>query len=158
MHDSFDSPGEDRCELPRFISRRSVIGILAGLGIGTAAFQRALALQAEQAGNVTPELIQQAEWIAGIELSDEDRKAITGSVERDLKRYESLRSVELTNSVPPALAFFAAPPQGAEVDVRRGEVRPIQTAALPRPAGEDDLAFLPVTALAALIRSRQVTS
>src|SRR4029079_7254760 len=93
------------------LSRRRALSILGGLGIGTAAFQRALAWQAEQAGKITPELIQQAEWIAGITLSDEDRKAIASSVERDQRRYEALRKVELNNSVPPALAFFAAPPQ-----------------------------------------------
>ena len=102
MHDDLDPSSGNASELPRPVSRRSVIGVLAGLGIGTAAFQRALALQAEQAGKVTPELIQQAEWIAGIDLSDEDRKAITGSVERDLKRYESLRNVELTNRKRPS--------------------------------------------------------
>src|SRR5690348_16285543 len=62
-------------------TRRSVLGALSGLGIGSAAFQRALALQAAQAGKVTTEMIQQAEWIAGIELSEDDRKAIAGSVE-----------------------------------------------------------------------------
>jgi len=139
-------------------TRRSVLGALAGLGIGSAAFQRALALQAAQAGKVTTEMIQQAEWIAGIELSEDDRKAIAGSVERDVRRYESLRQVELKNSVPPALAFFAAPPQATSADFRRDHVRPIHMAAGAKPQTEEDLAFLPVTQLAALIRTRQITS
>src|SRR5882757_6171278 len=82
--------------------RRWMLAALAGVGVGTAAFQRALAWQAEQAGRVTPELIQQAEWIAGISLSEEERKAITQSVDRDQRRYEALRKVELYHSVPPA--------------------------------------------------------
>src|SRR5881296_2633820 len=90
------------------LSRRGVLAILASAGMGTTAFRRALAWQAEQAGKITPEMIQQSEWIAGITLSDDDRKAIAASVERDQRRYEALRKVELVNSVPPAFAFFAA--------------------------------------------------
>lgn len=138
--------------------RRWMLAALAGAGIGTAAFQRALAWQAEQAGRVTPELIQQAEWIAGISLSEEDRKAIAQSVERDQRRYEALRKVELDHSVPPALSFFAAPPQEAGAEIRRDLVRPIQSVAPQKPATEEDLAFLPVTQLGALLRTRQVSS
>jgi Asp-tRNA(Asn)/Glu-tRNA(Gln) amidotransferase A subunit family amidase len=140
------------------LSRRRVLGTLAGLGLGTAAFQRALAAQAEQAGQVTPEMITQAEWIAGVTLTEEDRKAVAGAVERDRRRYETLRAVKLAYSVPPALAFFAAPPQAGGAEIRRGDVRPIESAAPERPASDEALAFLPVTELAALIRTKRVSS
>src|SRR5688572_26983042 len=139
------------------LTRRGVLGVLTGLGLGSAAFQRALALQAEQNGKITPELIQQAEWIAGVTLSDDDRKAITSTVERDQRRYEALRKVELINSVPPALAFFAAPPQEAGEKPSR-DIQPTEWSALTKPQADDDLAFLPVTELAALIRRRQLSS
>lgn len=140
------------------LDRRRVLAALAGVGVGTATFQRALAWQAEQAGRVTPELIQQAEWIAGISLSEDDRKAIAQSVERDQRRFETLRKVELDHSIPPALSFFATPPQDAVAEIRRGLVRPIQSAAAQKPATDEDLAFLPVTQLGALLRTRQVSS
>lgn len=139
------------------LSRRTLLASLAGLGLGTAAFQRALAAQAAQAEQVTPEMIQQAEWIAGITLTDEDRKAVAGAVARDRRRYETLRAVPLANSVPPALAFFAAPPQSAG-ETRRGEVRPIESAAPEKPASDEELAFLPVTELAALVRTKKISS
>ena len=144
--------------MPQPLTRRNVLGVLSGLGLGSAAFQRALAWQAEQAGKVTPELIQQAEWIAGITLTEEERKAIATTVERDQRRFEALRKVELTNSVPPALAFFAAPPQEAGGDVRRDLVRPIEAAAAEKPQADEDLAFLPVTELSALLRTRKISS
>ena len=53
--------------------RRAVLKGLAALGVGTATFRRALAAQAAQAGPVTPEMIKQAEWIAGLDLTDEER-------------------------------------------------------------------------------------
>src|SRR5436305_10223607 len=149
---------ETRRQDKQLLDRRKVLGALAGLGIGTAAFRRAVAWQAEQAGKVTAELIQQAEWIAGITLTDEERKAIATTVERDQRRFETLRKVELTNSVPPAMAFFAAPPQEAGGDIRRDLVRPIQTAAPEKPQSDEDIAFLPVTALSALVRTRKISS
>src|SRR5438045_2731483 len=126
----------------RALTRRNVLAALSGLGLGTAAFRRALAWQAEQAGKVTPELVQQAEWIAGITLTDEERKAIATTVERDQRRFETLRKVELANSVPPAMLFFAAPPQEGGGDVRRDLIRPIKSAAGEKPQAEEDLAFL----------------
>src|SRR5438094_10150194 len=123
---------------PTPLSRRHILAALAGAGLGTAAFQRALAWQAEQAGKITAELVQQAEWIAGITLTDEERKAIATSVERDQRRYETLRKVELANSVPPAFAFFAAPPQEAGGDIRRDQIHPIESAAPERPQADED--------------------
>ena len=139
------------------VNRRALLAAIAGAGIGTAAFQRSLAAQAEQAGEVTTAMIKEAEWVAGIELSDEEREAVASAVERDQRALAALRKVPLGNSVPPAMAFFAAPPQDGNGD-SRGEVRPIETAAPDRPSKDDDLAFLPVSELAALVRSRKVSS
>ena len=56
-------------------TRRQLLQTLGAIGIGSTVFQRALAAQVEQAGSVTPEMIAQAEWIAGLKLSEEDRKS-----------------------------------------------------------------------------------
>ena len=56
-------------------SRRHLFKTLAALGVGTTVFQRAVAAQAPKAGAVTAEMIQQAEWIAGIKLTDDERQA-----------------------------------------------------------------------------------
>ena len=143
----------------RPLSRRHLLAALAGIGVGTVAFQRALAAQGEQAGKVTPELIQQSEWIAGITLSEEDRKSVADAVQRDQRKFELLRKVDLKNSVPPALSFFAAPPQEAPAKIDRSEIQPFATeTAVEKPAAEEDLAFLPVTKLAALLRAKKVSS
>src|SRR5262245_54787101 len=64
-----DCRGNERRRVPR----RLVLKTLTGLGVGSAVFQRALAAQADGSTAVTAEMIQQAEWIAGIELNPEDR-------------------------------------------------------------------------------------
>ena len=132
------------------INRRSALAALAGLGLGTAAFQRALVAQVEQAGKVTPEMIAQAEWIAGITLTEDQRKAAAGAVQREGQKLDALRKVAVSNAVPPAITFFATPPQEHIGTMDRGQVQPLDVAVPERPAGDEDLAFLPVTELAAL--------
>ena len=158
--DAFDESNvSEPTSADRPISRRNVLAALAGIGVGTLAFQRALAAQAETAGKVTPELILQAEWIAGITITEDDRKAVAGAVERDQRKFEVLRKVDLAG-VPPALSFFAASPQGASAKINRDAIRPIaaEKEEIQKPESEEDLAFSPVTKLAALLKSKKVTS
>jgi Asp-tRNA(Asn)/Glu-tRNA(Gln) amidotransferase A subunit family amidase len=138
-------------------SRRQLLAALAGIGIGSTVFQRALAAQAEKEAKITAEMVQQAEWIAGLELTEEQRKALVGGLQSAQRDYQALRAVKLPNAVPPALAFNPAP-WLVPHEGSRGNVEPMAKAAPKRPDKDDDLAFLPVTALAALLRTRQVSS
>ena len=140
------------------VNRRAILKGLAALGIGSATFRRALAAQAVEAGKVTPEMVKQAEWIAGLELTDDERKATANSIQRSLKSFEDLRKVPMGYEVPPALAFVPSPGLRAAEGVRRNQASPSETHAPKRPDSEEALAFLPVTELSALIRSRQLTS
>ena len=54
-------------------------------------------------------MIQQAEWIAGLELTEDERKETAGSIQRSLGQFEALRKVEVGYEVPPALAFVPMP-------------------------------------------------
>src|SRR6516162_3809204 len=51
------------------LSRRSALAVLGTAGLGTAVFQRALAATA-QGGPVTPQMVADAEWVAGIKLTE----------------------------------------------------------------------------------------
>jgi Asp-tRNA(Asn)/Glu-tRNA(Gln) amidotransferase A subunit family amidase len=137
-------------------SRRQLLSTLAGLGVGSVVFQRAVVAQAPKEGRITEEMIKQAEWIAGLKLSDDDRKALVGRINNALRSYDRARQVPLTNDVPPAFAFFPAPPT-AELGPR-GPVEPISSAVPKKPESGDDLAFLPVTALSQLVRTRAISS
>jgi Asp-tRNA(Asn)/Glu-tRNA(Gln) amidotransferase A subunit family amidase len=139
-------------------SRRELLKALGTLGVGSAVFQRAVAAQAEKASGVTAEMIQQAEWISGITLTDEARKSILGGVNQVMRQFEAMRKEPLPNAVPPALAFIPGPWLPPPERQARETVEPIRATAPKRPDSDDDLAFLPVTALAALVRTRQVSS
>jgi Asp-tRNA(Asn)/Glu-tRNA(Gln) amidotransferase A subunit family amidase len=151
-----DDPGET--EKVADPGRRSILKGLAALGVGSATFRRAMASQAAAAGKVTPEMIRQAEWIAGLELTEEERKETAGSIQRSLGSFEALRKVEVGYEVPPALAFVPMPGLRPAEGVRRNQAEPTESHPPRRPDSDEALAFLPVTELSALVRSRQVTS
>src|SRR5258708_35937243 len=85
-------------------NRRQLFGILASFGVGSTVFQRALAIQAEQAGVVTPEMVQQADWIAGLKLSDNDRTALAGSFAKKECELGDRHSLDLPKQLPSAVS------------------------------------------------------
>jgi Asp-tRNA(Asn)/Glu-tRNA(Gln) amidotransferase A subunit family amidase len=139
-------------------TRRAILKGLAALGVGSATFRRALASQASQAGAITPEMIKQAEWIAGLELTDKERKDTADAFRRTLSSIEAIRKVPVGYEVPPALLFDPAPGLKPAEGVRRNQAAATESNAPKRPDSEEALAFLPVTELSSLIRSRQITS
>lgn len=138
-------------------SRRECLAVLAALGIGPAVFQRALAAQADKPNGVTLDMVRQAEWVSGITLTDAERRAVLQGLNRDQRDFAALRAIKLPYDVPPALSFVPAPwlPPSTE---GRGRVETPNGPAPKRPERGEDLAFLPLTALAALVKTRQVTS
>jgi Asp-tRNA(Asn)/Glu-tRNA(Gln) amidotransferase A subunit family amidase len=143
---------------PHAPSRRQLLKLLAGAGVGSAVLRRALAAQAEKAPALTAEMIQQAEWIAGLKLTEEQRKSILNRVNQLLRDFQALRGVKLANAVPPAFAFHPAPWMPPPEGTARGTVESTVRTAPAKPDKDDDLAFLPVTSLAALVRARKVSS
>jgi Asp-tRNA(Asn)/Glu-tRNA(Gln) amidotransferase A subunit family amidase len=150
----WDSSGEENSIDLR---RRAILKGLAALGVGTFPFRRAMAVQAAQSARVTPEMVKQAEWIAGIDFSDEERAGIARSLDQSLRSFEDLRKVDVGYDLPPALTFFPTPPRPS-ADVRRNRATPIDPQTPGRPSGDEELAFLPVTELSKLMRSRKITS
>src|SRR6185437_15261128 len=121
-------------------------------------FRRAVAAEAlaEAAGPVTAAMVKNAEWIAGIALTDEQRKEVAGAMTRALRDFAALHKVAVPNAVPPAIHF-----NPDIVPVREKPVKPLAPRDAPeavRPKGADELAFLPLTALASLLRRKLVSS
>lgn len=143
---------------PGSVLRRTILKSLAAIGAGSAGFHRALAVQAEAQGKVTAEMIKQAEWIAGLELTEDERKKTADGLNRTLRSIETLRKTEVGYDVPTSLSFVPDPAITPAVGVLRHQASPVEWRAPMRPQGDEDLAFLPVTELAALVRDRQVSS
>ena len=103
-------------------SRRAILKGLAVVGAGSLTFRRALASQAAQAGAVTKDMIKQAEWIAGLELTEDERTRTARSVQQSLASFAELRKVDVGYDVAPALTFFpVARPAGGGRQAESGD-------------------------------------
>ena len=145
------------------IDRRQLLTVVAGTGIGTPVFHRALTgLLQEEVPNtrpeVTAEMVQTAEWISGTDFSEEERQAIAKSVNRSMRDWDKLRSQSLGFEDLPALHFqpLSGVPRQA-YSVQRS-VNPIESATVDLPSSDEDIAFLPVAELASLIRRKKISS
>ncbi len=139
------------------LNRRTILKGLTAVGAGSLTFRRALAAQAAQAGAVTKEMIKQAEWVAGLELTEDERTRTARAVQESLREFAELRKVDVSYDVAPALTFFPAPPRPAAA-IKRNQATPVETPVVRRPESPEALAFMTVVELSALIRSRQLTS
>lgn len=151
------------------VDRRDLFRLIAAVGVGTVPFQRALAVeiarddekkddkkQPEPPKAITAEMVERAEWVAGITLTETERKAVAGSLTAKLPSLNAARKIDLPNSVPPAFQFNPAP-ELAPTAAGRGTVTPPKID-VKKPESEDDLAFLGVAELAELVRTKKVTS
>ena len=138
--------------------RRQVLAALAGLGVGNAVFRRAIVVAAQEIprnAEVTAEMVQQAEWIAGVSLSEEDRKKVASELNRWRRTTEAARRLVLPNNVPPAFRFEPCRVSGGSP--ARGQVAAPRRS-IQRPAAVDTIAYLGIAELGHLIRSRQISS
>jgi Asp-tRNA(Asn)/Glu-tRNA(Gln) amidotransferase A subunit family amidase len=141
------------------LNRRKFLGYFSAVGLGGTLLPGALLAVAQDTPQVTTEMVAAAAKIAGVPLSEEAQKIISVGLNRQdslLKNFQSLREMKLGNDTPLALVFNPILPG---VKLPRGEsfVRPskIKVAV---PKTEEDLAFLPVTHLAYLIKKRDIKS
>ncbi len=121
-------------------------------------FQRTIAARAAEQGAVSAEMIAQAEWITGVTLTEEQRTEVAGAASRSLSAIGALRKVDVGYDVLPAVSFHPAPNASPAMNVRAGNVQLRESAAPKLPPTPEDIAFLPVTELAALIQARKLTS
>ena len=142
------------------LSRRSALAVLASTGVGSLPFQRALAASAA-AGPVTPEMVAEAEWIAGITLSEPQREAAAKSLNLARAAGATVREIALDNSQQTGLSFAPlttpesrADPRGYQsvppVDVGAADVAGLES--------DEDVAFASVRQLGALLRQRRISS
>jgi Asp-tRNA(Asn)/Glu-tRNA(Gln) amidotransferase A subunit family amidase len=149
------------------ISRRLVLKSLGALGIGSLAFQRALTATLLAAdGDITADMIKQAEWIADIELDDSERESVAESIQGNLAAGRRLRAIPVDADTVPALVFRpdffydqakAAKPQ-PEAPKFVHVYWSVDSSASRKNLTDEDLAFASVSEQASLLRTKQVSS
>ncbi len=137
-------------------SRRRLLSLLAGAGAGAAVFGRALSALAAGAPKVTAEMVRQAEWVAGVSFSDEERALLLEDLDEAFAGLAELRAVAIDNAVPPAFAFATLPAPAEPSSATPPALRPVRAVA--RPASDEELAFSSVRDLGRLLRAKKVSS
>ena len=159
--------------------RRQVLKAISLAGVSSALFGRALVAMAEDAAgaapvpSVTREMIERAEWVSGVKLTDEKRDLLLKGLAGSAADFEKLRAVPLDNSVQPAFHVDASFAFGAASEMP-GNAAHAGSGASPhsnrtakwippagdpkKPQSEEDLAYASIPTLAALLRARKVSS
>jgi Asp-tRNA(Asn)/Glu-tRNA(Gln) amidotransferase A subunit family amidase len=140
-------------------SRRRFMAHFASVGLGATLAPGVLWARMQDAGaqTVTLAMLTDALQLSGIDLSEEDRKAMVESANRNLTQFKELRAVHIPNDVSPPFHFSPVVP-GMTVDKTRHPFRISKVPAVKRPANLEEVAFWPVRQLAELVRTRQVSS
>jgi len=140
------------------LDRRAMVGgVLAG-GAGLGVFFRAVVAAAQEADTITADMVRQAEWIAGLTLTDDERDALAASLNGQKGSIARLRECPIDYADNPATHFAVSTlPPPVEGQLPRA-VQPLPGPNVERPSERDQLAFLTVAQLAALVASRQVSS
>jgi Asp-tRNA(Asn)/Glu-tRNA(Gln) amidotransferase A subunit family amidase len=141
------------------LNRRHFFEVLSAMGLAGTVLPDALVVAAQDASTVTVEMIAAAQTIAGVTFSRGEQDGIVARLNADRSYLDGsafLRAANLGNAAQPALVFNPVPPGKALPARPRGVRRQVPTVTKPRTA--EALAFLPVTQLAALLQTRQVTS
>jgi len=136
------------------LDRRRFMAFFAALGLaGTSLPERLWA--AARKGPITKKVLARAEQMAGLEFTDEERELMLDGLNDQVADYAKLRQVAIDNSVPPAFRFdpHLAPPAAGPGRGARPWLPPVE-----RPVTDEELAFLPVTELAALLAGGEVSS
>jgi len=139
-------------------SRRRFLACFAGMGLGGTLLPGVLwaQTQADGAQKISPEMLKDALAVSGLTYSETDQKAMLQAVNRNLSNYETLHELHIPNDVAPPFYFSAITP-GMKVNRTREPLR-FSAPAVKRPANLEDVAFWPITQLAQLLKTRQVTS
>lgn len=140
-------------------NRRRFMGYFAAAGLGGTLLPGALLAVAQDAPEINPDMVAAAARIAGIPLSPDAQKRIAEGLNRPgglFGSFSELRDMNLGNDAPSALVFNPVLP-GTKLPVGMPTLR-LSRVRGERPKTDEDLAFLPVTHLAALLRRREITS
>ena len=145
--------------MPDF-SRRTLIGLaptIATLIVSEAGLEAQGRGQQEVPQRVSKEQLKAALEIIGLDFTEAQRDQMLPGINRALGGYESLRKIEVPLDTEPAFHFRPALP-GKEPKARASKFLPTRITTPASFKDPEELCFLPVTELGALVRARKITS
>jgi Asp-tRNA(Asn)/Glu-tRNA(Gln) amidotransferase A subunit family amidase len=136
--------------------RREFLAYFSSIGVGTTLLPGVLWAKVAAGAEITKDTIASAEEIAGVSFTDEERAMMVSRLNSQKQAIEALHKVPLENSVSPAIVFEPIPP-GVQLPAKKkqGMVRE-KYPMMARPTSLEELAFLPVSRLSEMVRTRKV--
>jgi Asp-tRNA(Asn)/Glu-tRNA(Gln) amidotransferase A subunit family amidase len=128
-------------------------GLLAAIIISCKITEVKVKDQSNGINNVT---ITEAQKLMGLGFDTMEQRLMADNLDRNLRYYEMLRKKDLENSVPYALIF--RPLEGSIPDAHDKTEWDLTLNNIKRPEREVDIAFMTVSGLSELIRTRQISS
>jgi Asp-tRNA(Asn)/Glu-tRNA(Gln) amidotransferase A subunit family amidase len=106
---------------------------------------------------ITRQVVLEAEKLIGLDFSEAKIDLMLADLKEQLVKFEALHRFAFSNDAPPAVLFNPIP-LGMKFQTRRRKFKMSPAGKVKLPANLDDLAFFSVGELAALIKTRQITS
>jgi Asp-tRNA(Asn)/Glu-tRNA(Gln) amidotransferase A subunit family amidase len=106
---------------------------------------------------ITREMVINAEKLIGLDFSEAKVDMLLPGLQEQLAKFDAIRKFPLSNGVPPAI-WFNPVPVGMKFERERRKFKMSSQGKVKLPASPDGLAFYSVGELAALIKTRQITS
>jgi len=140
-------------------SRRNFLGAMSGLGLSGTLLPGVLWAKMEEGGTqkITLPMLQAAAALAGLEFTEAEYTGMLAAVTQNLERYATLRATPIPNDVSPPF-YFSPLVSGMQVNRTRQPLKFTASPVVKRPANLEEVAFWSVTQLAALLKTKQVTS
>ncbi|GAB2487251.1 amidase [Algoriphagus taiwanensis] len=111
----------------------------------------------KKAGEITPATIDAAADLIGLSFSPEEKDSMLTNLNNQRNNLEALRKTKLDNSVAPSLIFNPLPqgftPPQEQKDYDWGLPQQVDL-----PKADHDIAYLPVSHLSVLIKTKKITS
>ncbi|HYW35570.1 MAG TPA: amidase [Balneolaceae bacterium] len=105
---------------------------------------------------ITTETITKASTLLGINFTPAEKDSMITGLKRNRKRYEILDSLDLKNSVPPALVFNPVPP-GKKFNHKQEKIHWNIPDTVSMPKDRNKLAYYSIKQLASLIKQRKIS-
>ncbi len=149
----------EKARRTKHLDRRQFLGFFTAVGLSSTLLPGVLwaKLQEAKTLRVSKEMLAQAEALAGLQFTDAERELMLEGLDEYLESYEALRQIPLENSVPPAVSFNPLVP-GMKLPAGSSSMKIVNSGPAKRPVRLEDVAFWPITKLAQLVETKQVTS
>jgi len=106
---------------------------------------------------ITPAMVNGAQELMGLNFTDAQIDSTLDELTDLRKGYETIRKVNLTNDIPPAITFNPVP-VGFVFEKERQPFKLPKAANVTLPANREELAFYTIPQLAELIRTKKISS